>query len=96
MAIKLPILRTSGGQRVWNWGFKDYPRTRFIRLSNWSDHNLPICMLLIKLGRLTDLADDLAGLKIAEGEERAVEKLEKMGALEKTQELTTLFCCERC
>lgn len=61
------------------------------------DHNLEILHVVDKTGRMTDLALDLAGIKIDEAEKLATDKLEKSGALEKIEELThTVPVCERC
>ncbi|MBI2021446.1 valine--tRNA ligase [Candidatus Daviesbacteria bacterium] len=60
-------------------------------------HNLPILHVVDKTGRMTDLANDLTGLKITEAEQKAKEKLEKSGALVKVEELThSVPVCERC
>lgn len=61
------------------------------------DHNLPILHVIDKTGKMTDLAEDLAGLKIDEAETKATEKLEAVGALEKVQKIFhSVPVCERC
>lgn len=61
------------------------------------DHNLPTLHVVDKTGRMTEAAQELAGLKIDEAETKAAEKLEKLGFLEKTEDLThSVPVCERC
>ncbi|MDD2822610.1 MAG: valine--tRNA ligase [Candidatus Daviesbacteria bacterium] len=61
------------------------------------DHNLPILHVVDKTGRMTELAQDLAGLKIDEAEEKAAAKLQESGALIKTEDLIhSVPVCERC
>lgn len=61
------------------------------------DHNLPTLHAVDKTGRMTEVAQDLAGLKIEEAREKAVEKLESLGAIEKTEDYThSVPICERC
>ncbi len=59
------------------------------------DQGLPILHVINKLGRMTELAGELQGLKIAEAREKVVELLGD--AIEKTQEYThSVPVCERC
>ncbi|MDP2649919.1 MAG: class I tRNA ligase family protein [bacterium] len=61
------------------------------------DHNLPILHAVDKQGKMTDLTEDLVGLKIGEARKLAVEKLEKLGAVEKAEDYThSVPVCERC
>ncbi|MBI2196171.1 valine--tRNA ligase [Candidatus Daviesbacteria bacterium] len=61
------------------------------------DHNLPILHAIDKTGRMTELAKNLAGLKIAEARQKAVEELESVGAIEKEEDYThSVPVCERC
>ncbi len=61
------------------------------------EHGLPILHCVDKLGRMTELADDLTGLKVNEAREKAAEKLEKSAAFEKVEEYThSVPVCERC
>src|SRR3989338_2786792 len=61
------------------------------------DHALPILHVIDKTGRMTELAKDLAGLKIDEAEKEAAKKLERSGSLIKTEELIhSVPICERC
>ena len=62
-----------------------------------TDHKLPILHAVDKLGKMTDLAKDLQGLKIAEAREKSAEILEKNGSFEKVEEYThAVPVCERC
>ena len=61
------------------------------------DNNLPILHAIDKTGRMTELAGDLAGLKIEEARTKAVEILRESGAIEKEEEYThSVPVCERC
>ncbi|MDO8570862.1 MAG: valine--tRNA ligase [Candidatus Daviesbacteria bacterium] len=61
------------------------------------DHNLPILHAIDKLGKMTDLAGDLQGLKIAEARAKVAEILEQNGTIEKVEEYThSVPVCERC
>ncbi len=61
------------------------------------DHGLGILHSVDKSGRMTKLARDLAGLKVAEAREKAAEKLEKLGAIEEIKDYThSVPVCERC
>src|SRR5581483_6786905 len=61
------------------------------------DHGLSILHAVDKAGRMTELAEDLTGLKIDEAEKKATEKLKESGSLLKTEELVhSVPVCERC
>jgi valyl-tRNA synthetase len=61
------------------------------------DHNLPVLRVIDKSGRLTEIAGDLTGLKVAEAREKTVEKLQAQGAIDKSEEYThQVPICERC
>ena len=61
------------------------------------DKHLPILHAIDKTGRMTEIAQDLKGLKIEEARQKAVEKLESLGAIEKVEEYThSVPVCERC
>lgn len=61
------------------------------------DHNLPILHAVDKTGRMTDLAEELSGLKVLEAREEAAQRLEGIGAIEKAEEYThSVPICERC
>ncbi|OGE31037.1 valine--tRNA ligase [Candidatus Daviesbacteria bacterium RIFCSPHIGHO2_01_FULL_44_29] len=61
------------------------------------DHHLPLLHTIDKHGRMTELSGDLEGLKIDQAREQAAEKLEQLGALEKTEDYThSVPICERC
>src|SRR5690606_24239019 len=50
-----------------------------------------------KDGKLTEIAKDLAGVKVHEARKQAEEKLHELGAIEKTEEYThQVPVCERC
>ncbi|MDO8639162.1 MAG: valine--tRNA ligase, partial [Candidatus Daviesbacteria bacterium] len=62
-----------------------------------TEHKLPILHSIDKLGKMTDLAGDLVGLKIVEARVKSAEILEKKGAIEKIEEYThSVPVCERC
>ncbi len=61
------------------------------------DNNLEIKLVVNKEGRLTDLAGEFVGLKVAEAKEKVVEKLKELGALNSAQEYKhSVAVCERC
>jgi valyl-tRNA synthetase len=61
------------------------------------DHQLPILRVIGKDGKLTELAGDLAGLKIDEARKQAIAKLQQSGAIAKTEDYThDVPVCERC
>ncbi len=61
------------------------------------DNNLPILHAIDKTGRMTELAGDLAGLKISEARQKAVEMLEDLDAIEKVEDyIHSVPVCERC
>lgn len=61
------------------------------------EHGLPFLHVIDKTGRMTELAQDLAGLKIDEAEQKAADKLKESGNLIKTEELLhSVPACERC
>lgn len=61
------------------------------------DNNLPILHAIDKTGRMTESAGDLTGLKLGEARQKAVEKLENLGAIEKAEDYThSVPVCERC
>ncbi|RJP46864.1 MAG: valine--tRNA ligase [Armatimonadetes bacterium] len=61
------------------------------------NHHLPILHSVNKNGRMTDLAEDLTGLKVEEARNLAAEKLGNLGALEKVEDYThSVPICERC
>jgi len=60
-------------------------------------HGLPILHAIDKTGRMTDLAGELAGMKIADAREKAAEILQEKGTIEKTEDYThSVPICERC
>lgn len=61
------------------------------------DSNLPILHAIDKTGRMTELAQELAGLKIEEARLKSAEKLEGLGLIEKGEDYThSVPVCERC
>lgn len=61
------------------------------------DNNLPILHAVDKTGKMTEIANELIGLKVAEARIKAEELLQKSGALEKIEEYThSVPVCERC
>ncbi len=61
------------------------------------DHNLSILHAVDKAGKMTDLTEDLSGLKIGEAREKAAGKLETAEAIEKVEDYThSVPVCERC
>lgn len=61
------------------------------------DNNLPVLHAIDKTGRMTELAQELTGLKVLEAREEAVKLLEKRDAIEKIEEYThSVPVCERC
>ncbi|MBI2267913.1 MAG: valine--tRNA ligase [Candidatus Blackburnbacteria bacterium] len=61
------------------------------------NHNLPILHAIDKTGRTTELAQELAGMKIEGARELAAKKLEELGAIEKIEDYThAVPVCERC
>ncbi|OGE27956.1 valine--tRNA ligase [Candidatus Daviesbacteria bacterium RIFCSPHIGHO2_01_FULL_40_11] len=61
------------------------------------DHHLPTLHAVDKTGRMTELTQDLVGLKIEEARQKSVEKLEQLGAIEKTEDyIHSVPVCERC
>lgn len=62
-----------------------------------TDHQLPIIHAIGKDGRLTEVADDLAGVKVAEARQQAADKLNELGVIAKTEDYThQVPVCERC
>ena len=62
-----------------------------------SDHSLPILHVVGKDGKLTDVAGELAGLRIAEARVQAADRLESLGSISKSEEYThQVPVCERC
>ena len=60
-------------------------------------HNLPALHTVGKDGKITELDPNLAGQKIEEARKNAVEKLKKLGLIEKEEEYThSVPVCERC
>jgi len=61
------------------------------------DHQLEILQAIDKNGKLTDITGEFQDLKVTEAREKVVEKLEKIGALEKVEEYVhSVAVCERC
>jgi valyl-tRNA synthetase len=61
------------------------------------NYGLPILHSVDKTGKMTDLTGELAGLKVSEARDKAAQKLEELGALEKTEDYThSVPVCERC
>lgn len=61
------------------------------------DNHLPILHAIDKTGRMTEIAGDLAGLKIDEARAKTVEKLEQAQVIEKVEDYThSVPVCERC
>lgn len=61
------------------------------------DHALPILHAISKDGKMTELAQDLAGLKIADAKLQVEELLQQSGNLKKVEEYThSVPVCERC
>ncbi len=62
-----------------------------------TDHRLPILHVVGKDGKLTDLAQDLAGVRVDEARKQAAAKLAEIGAIAKQEEYThQVPVCERC
>lgn len=60
-------------------------------------HGLPILHVISKAGRITDLDLQLAGMKILEAREKALELLRQKGAIDKEAEyIHSVPVCERC
>lgn len=95
---KLPIIEDKRVEKDFGTGaLKITPGHDPLDYEIGKDHNLPILHVVDKTGRMTELAQDLAGLKINEAEQKAAEKLEQMGVLEKTEDLIhSVPVCERC
>ncbi len=61
------------------------------------DNGLPILHAVGKDGKITDIDNDLVGLKVLEAREKAAEKLREMGLIAKEEEYThSVPVCERC
>ncbi len=61
------------------------------------DQKLPLLQVIGKDGKLTELAGDLAGTRVAEARKAVVGKLEAEGSIEKSEEYThQVPVCERC
>ncbi len=61
------------------------------------DHSLEILHAVGKDGKLTDIAQDLAGLSVKDARIKSAEILETLGALEKVEDYThAVPVCERC
>ena len=61
------------------------------------DHNLPILHVVDKNGQITDLDQNLSGMKILEARNKASEILKEKGLIEKEEEYThSVPVCERC
>ncbi len=61
------------------------------------DNNLPTLHAVDKSGRMTELTGDLAGLKVDEARQKAVQKLKELKALENEEDYThSVPVCERC
>ncbi len=95
---KLPIFEDARVDKEFGTGaVKMTPGHDPLDFAIGQDKNLPILHAVDKTGHMTELAQDLAGLKVEEARVKAQEKLEKLGALEKTQDLThSVPVCERC
>src|SRR5258708_7490924 len=61
------------------------------------DHNLPILHAVSKEGRITELDEDLVGFRVEEARQKAAEKLQAAGLIEKIEDYThSVPVCERC
>lgn len=61
------------------------------------DHGLPILHAIDKTGQMSELAGNLAGMKINESRKMVVQMLEEKGAIEKIENYThSVPACERC
>lgn len=61
------------------------------------DNKLEIKLVIGKDGKLTELAGEFSGLKVAEAKEKVVEKLKELGALGKVEDYKhSVAVCERC
>ena len=61
------------------------------------DHHLPIRQVIGKDGRMTDKAQELAGVKVAEAKEQVVKKLTELNVIAKIEDYThQVPVCERC
>lgn len=61
------------------------------------DHKLPILHAVGKDGRMTELAGDLAGLKVSEARQKAADKLRQLNTIEKEEDyIHAVPVCERC
>ncbi|KKR79498.1 MAG: Valine-tRNA ligase [Candidatus Daviesbacteria bacterium GW2011_GWA1_41_61] len=95
---KIPIFEDSRVEKNFGTGaLKITPGHDPLDFAIGKDHNLPILHAVDKTGRMTELAKDLAELKIEEAKQKAAEKLENMRAIEKSEDYThSVPVCERC
>lgn len=94
----LPIIEDKRVEKDFGTGaLKITPGHDLLDYEIGKDNNLPILHVVDKSGRITDLGEDLAGLKIAQARDKAVEHLEKLGSIEKTEAyIHAVPVCERC
>lgn len=95
---KLPIFEDKRVDKEFGTGaLKITPGHDPLDFAIGKDHNLPILHAVDKTGRMTELAQDLVGLKVEEARQKSIEQLEKNGAIEKVEDYThSVPVCERC
>lgn len=95
---KIPVFEDSRVDKEFGTGaLKITPGHDPLDFEIGKEHGLPILHAVDKTGHMTELTNDLVGLKAEEARSQAAQKLEKLGALEKAEDYThSVPVCERC
>lgn len=95
---KIPIFEDERVEKDFGTGaLKITPGHDLLDFAIGKDHSLPILHAVDKTGRMTELAPELTGLKVEEARQKTAEKLESLGAIDRSESYThSVPMCERC
>jgi valyl-tRNA synthetase len=95
---KIPVIEDKRVQKDFGTGaLKITPGHDLLDYEIGKAHGLPILHVISKEGKVTDLDPELQGLKIIAAREKAIDRLNNMGLIDKEEEYSHMVpVCERC